>query len=92
MDDNNLLDIPVDHVFTRTEVAEGTAAGFAASGLLAVLPELKKTQLTEILSVSEFDGTSDLMDVVVSPNVVTRVWLFQAISEYIARGDADGHV
>lgn len=92
MDDNNLLDIPADHVFVRTEVAEGTAAGFAVSGLLAVLPELKKTQLTEILSVSEFDSASDLMDVVVSPNVVTRVWLFQAISEYITRGDNDGLV
>lgn len=92
MEDNGILDIPADHVFSRTEATEGSVAGYSASGLLDVLPVLKRTQLAEILAVSGFDGNSDLSEVVVSPNVITRVWLFQAISEYIVEGDKHGDI
>lgn len=90
MDDDLLLDIPETHVFAMVERVEGSTPGYATSGLLAVLPDLKQTQLSEILVVSGFTADSALEDVVISPNVITRIWLFQAISEYIARGTAHG--
>lgn len=90
MEEQNMLEIPEDHVFTKSGAPEGTGSGFAVSGLVDVLPPLKQTQFREVLVVSGFDDNTDLLEVVVSPNVVTRIWMFHAVSEYVKRGAAHG--
>lgn len=75
--------VPEGHTFPRI----GEGAGFTLAGFAACLTGNKSTQFTEIRSVCGFQDDDDLMEVVLNPNVVTRIWFFQAASTYIQKGE-----
>lgn len=75
--------IPEGHGFPRVPDSDK----YVLSGFASCLTGNKATQFAEIRSVCGFTDDEDLMEVVLNPNVVTRVWFFQAASFYIAKGD-----
>lgn len=78
----SLLELKEDHVFVETSDSTPELRKLAISGFLVALPEEKVTQCKELMAVCNFEPDRSVMDFLLNPNVVTRIWFAQAISEY----------